>query len=149
MTVQNIGRPQVSDPNMARFFDALVTTVRRVITLVQPLDTPDAWHPPTFINSWTNYANNYLPGGYTKDALGRVHLRGTIRRTAAGWASLPAFNLPVGYRPAKQVAIATSGFGKHAQVEITATGSLSIVAADSATPESALCLDNISFDTRP
>ena len=55
------------------------------------------WTPvTTFTNSWVNYGGTYTPAAYRK-VNDLVYLRGLIKN---GTISTPAFNLPVGYRPA-------------------------------------------------
>jgi hypothetical protein len=55
------------------------------------------WTPVTaFLNGWLNYGGTYTPAAYRK-VNDLVYLRGLIK---SGTLSTPAFNLPVGYRPA-------------------------------------------------
>lgn len=80
----------------------------------------------------TGFTNGWGPAGgipapeFGKDALGVVHLRGNF---ANGTDNQPAFTLPSGFRPAKDLSTATtSGFstectiGVEANGEVTSTG---------------------------
>jgi hypothetical protein len=70
-------------------------------TAVQPsgLDaTAIGWTATSFVNSWANVGFGYATGGYMKDALSVVHLKGRITGGANGSA---AFTLPAGYRPSQ------------------------------------------------
>jgi hypothetical protein len=62
-----------------------------------------AWTNLTLQNSWVDYggADTSVPG-YYKDAIGRVHLRGSVK---SGNLALAIATLPAGYRPAGYVDI--------------------------------------------
>lgn len=62
-------------------------------TLADPV-----WFTPTLLNSWANYGTPYQDIAYTKDITGRVQLRGLAKN---GTTATPVFQLPAGYRPAK------------------------------------------------
>ena len=49
----------------------------------------------SFLNSWVNFGLTTLEAAYCKDALGFVHLRGSIK---SGTMDLAAFTLPSGFR---------------------------------------------------
>lgn len=51
---------------------------------------------PGFLNSWVNFGGSAATAAYFRDALGFVHLRGTIK---SGTINTNAFVLPAGYRP--------------------------------------------------
>jgi hypothetical protein len=62
------------------------------------------WQPPTFVNSWANFAPDWTGAGFFKDAFGFVRLRGLIAHARDSWtSSLVAFTLPAGYRPATRL----------------------------------------------
>lgn len=70
-----------------------------VSTYVNSIGTAVAlptWHAPSLINSWTNFGAGTAPAAYSKDATGRVWLRGAISGGANGSV---AFVLPAGFRP--------------------------------------------------
>lgn len=75
------------------------------------LAASEAWHEigqpgqPAFQNGWSNYSPSGYSAAYYKDRLGFVHLRGMIK---GGTMSQTAFTLPVGYRPAKAMLLATA-----------------------------------------
>ncbi len=58
-----------------------------------------AWQNAGFQNGWTNYGGSYNHGGYFKDSMGIVHLRGLVKNGSVG-NSYTIFTLPAGYRPA-------------------------------------------------
>src|SRR5206468_11384469 len=63
---------------------------------------------PPFQNGWHNFnPSTFAEAGFFKDALGIVHLQGTI----TGPSGFPAFTLPQGYRPAKNLFLPISGSG--------------------------------------
>jgi hypothetical protein len=64
------------------------------------------WVEPALENSWKTVAGT-TPAGYTKDALGFVHLRGRIE---SGVSGKQAFLLPAGFRPAGNDTYAASVF---------------------------------------
>lgn len=60
----------------------------------------DVWTTQIILNnSWVNFGNGYYNISYMKDALGFVHLRGTVKSGVIGNA---IFTLPMGYRPSGQ-----------------------------------------------
>ena len=112
--------------------------------------TMPAWTAPSYLNSWTDYnAATHQPGGYLKDPMGFVRLRGLVRRTVAGFGTgVPVFQLPVGYRPAKSTNYMVVGNNRATRLEIDTAGNVTVVASDSATPEAFVSLDGVNFDTR-
>jgi hypothetical protein len=56
---------------------------------------------PPFQNGWTNFGRGYSQAGFFKDGLGFVHLKGALSATTNG---LTVFTLPLGYRPAENLA---------------------------------------------
>lgn len=108
----------------------------------------EAWIAPSFVNNWTDFGGGNLAAGYCKDALGFVHLRGLVKRTVAGGTGVTIFTLPAGYCPSAAVSPAVMANQKFAQANITSGGVVSLIAADSATPEAYVSLDCITFDTR-
>lgn len=84
----------------------------------------DAWAAPAaFLNGWVNFGAPYGSAAYRIDQLGRVWLTGEIKNGTVG---LAAFTLPVGYRPAKQVALAAvaGAAGAAAPVVVDAGGNV-------------------------
>ncbi|MGF9912749.1 hypothetical protein ABEX47_17575 [Paenibacillus ehimensis] len=59
------------------------------------------WIAPTLVNGWVNFGSTgRYDAAYLKDSMGFVHIRGTIKN---GALSMPAFILPAGYRPSKDI----------------------------------------------
>jgi hypothetical protein len=61
--------------------------------------TVEGWQPLQLIGSWSRYSGDYAEAAYRKDAVGRVFLRGLIKRAGGPVAETLAV-LPTGYRPA-------------------------------------------------
>ena len=64
------------------------------IALLKANKMQEAYIVPTFINSWTSYADTGV--AYRKDEFGRIFLKGSV---GGGSNGSIAFVLPVGYRP--------------------------------------------------
>jgi hypothetical protein len=64
----------------------------------------EQWRAVSFQNNFSNYAADWTGAEFCKDALGYVRVRGLLAHARDGWtASLVAFTLPIGYRPAKNL----------------------------------------------
>ena len=144
--IPEASQPRVNDGNVQRAFDLLFVPLREVIRFLQPFVQAEKWKNATLLNSWANFGTSYDNAQYRKDPLGRVYLRGLVKRTVAGF-SVPVFILPTNYRPDKILLFSTVGNNKFARLDINPDGSVIIAAADSATPEAFLSLDGVSFDT--
>jgi hypothetical protein len=77
------------------------------------------WIAPTLLNAWVNFGGAYATVGYTKDDFGYVHIRGLIK---SGTIAQAAFVLPVGFRPEKDILIATTSNGAFGQLSIRTDG---------------------------
>ncbi len=113
-------------PNL--YLDPAAQTVAAQVYGVrpQPYRAPasyvEAFIAPTLLNSWVNFdPANYSPAGYYKDHTGTVHLRGLIK---SGVIGSTAFVLPVGYRPAFALSIATASNSLFAICSIDASGNV-------------------------
>jgi hypothetical protein len=74
---------------------------------------------PPFENGWVNFGGSFSTAGFFKDALGIVHLKGTI----TGTSGTTAFTLPAGYRPAENLFMPMAGtFPNAALLEIFTDG---------------------------
>lgn len=93
--------------------------------------TPEPVQPASLAPGATALGGPYLVPGFWRDALGTVHLQGSLATAAA-----PAFVLPAGYRPA-----GTARFAAHddATVEVEADGDVNVTGAGE------VSLDGISF----
>ena len=139
-------QPRVTDSNVQRAFDLLFVPLREVVRFLQPYVQQEKWTNVSFLNSWTNFSTSYGTAQYRKDPLGRVHLRGLVKRTVAGYAGQPIFILPTGHRPAKNLLFVAVGNNRFARVDVQPSGVVEVALGDSATPESFLSLDGISFE---
>lgn len=109
-----------------------------IITGLQTLTWTSVASSVGFTNGWTDFGAPYNTVGYVLDAAGFVHLRGLIK---SGTMTLPAFTLPVGYRPLGQCYFGTVSNNAHGDIFITTAGAV--------TPEDGsnawISLDNIHF----
>lgn len=74
----------------------LVTQTAQIAALQAQLVNGTWQNVGAMTNGWVTSPSTGNPAQYMKDALGFVHLRGTI---SGGTSSLVAFVLPVGFRP--------------------------------------------------
>jgi S-layer homology domain len=96
-----------------------VTRQQMAVFLVKAMDAimqPEAFHvvgtagEPQFQNGWGNFGSGtWESAGFFKDALGIVHLKGTL--SGIGNNATTAFTLPAGYRPAKRLFLPAAGSG--------------------------------------
>lgn len=85
-------------------------------------DDQEAWIAPTLLNGWVNYNTaNFSGAGYMKDFMGFVHLRGLLK---SGTINQNMYVLPAGYRPEKQLHIASVSNGLFCNVTILSNGSV-------------------------
>jgi S-layer family protein len=98
---------------------ASVTRAQMATFLVKAMDAitqSEAFHivgtagEPAFQNGWHNFGMGNSTGGFFKDALGVVHLKGTILVPGVGNGAT-AFTLPAGYRPAEILFMPCAGSG--------------------------------------
>lgn len=91
------------------------------------MEGPEAWHEidaagePPFMNDWSNVGSGWETAAFCKDQLGFVHLKGLIH---SGKNGQPAFTLPLGYRPAAGVHVASIANEVFAKLQILADGSV-------------------------
>jgi hypothetical protein len=84
------------------------------------------WTAATYQNSWVSFnAGTHYVAEYYKDALGWVHIRGTI---STGTTGTVAFTLPVGFRPTKAMNFPITTSGGHGFMGIATNGEATIVA---------------------
>lgn len=113
------------------------------------------WAPVTFDTGWQNYDNTtYFGAAYCKDQMGFIHLRGIVKTTTqpdATHRTTSIFTLPTGFRPLRiailpiRVNLSPVSF---ATLYIGTDGVVKLDGYTVAQPESAVCLDGITFDTR-
>jgi hypothetical protein len=86
------------------------------------------------ICAWSNLDSVHNTAGYLRDPFGFVHLKGLVKCECHGGTVGPVgiiFNLPAGYRPAKNDTQATVSNDHFARVEIGSDGSVNpLVGAD-------------------
>lgn len=123
-----------SNPSLAALIATLNTEVATLNSEVAALAVT-GWTAATLAGSWTNYGSGYVPARFKKVGT-MVFVQGT---TTGGTGTL--FTLPVGYRPATNLNVVSSGNGAFATILIASTGVVSL-----STGTSALSFD-FFFDT--
>lgn len=93
--------------------------------------TDGQWIAPTLLNSWVNFGGAWETAGYMRKG-GTVYLRGLIKNGTIT-AGTDFFILPVGYRPAQDIHIATVSSNAICTVQILADGTVQVGAGASAT----------------
>lgn len=104
-------------------------------TMYPPRDA--SWTAPTLLNGWVSYSTGSSPG-YYKDSDGVVYLRGLVK---TGTIAQAAFNLPAGYRPAKNIIRVTPSNQAIGRLDITAGGNV----VPQAGSNTWFSLDSVSF----
>lgn len=110
----NVTTAKIADLNVttAKLADGSVTTAK--------LAAQQAWIQPTLLNSWVNYDTaSFPPASYFKDSFGVVHFKGLLK---SGTIGQNFFVLPAGYRPLKQLHIATVSNGAFTNIAVTPVG---------------------------
>lgn len=101
--------------------------------LAKAPEAADSWHlvgdpgEPAFQNTWAQYpgGGTIAPGSFKKDELGRVRLRGLVRKGggAGSWVGFETlFVLPVGYRPTHEEIFIAQSNSLYWQVRVLASG---------------------------
>ena len=107
------------------------------------LETVPAFQAPTFLTGWGDVGSPYATAGYTKDAMGFVHLRGLIKRSSGTGGNI--FALPVGYRPSALLQFpARCGDDTMCLIHVNSHGNVDFGGTGS--PAASLTLDGIIFD---
>ena len=99
-----------------------------------------AWITPTLINGWVSFGGAEDGPAYYKDNFGNVKLRGVVK---SGTLSVSMFNLPIGYRPAKNKYFAVISNNVPGFVLIDPSGGVIPLAG---TSNIFVALDSISFN---
>ena len=99
----------------------------------------EAWITPTLLNSWAQQNSINYPVRYMKDSMGFVHLKGVLN---SGTYNTIAFNLPVGYRPAKDTFVVSRDSSSAKPGVVNANGDFY---PTSATFSSWIAIDSVSF----
>lgn len=92
------------------------------------VSVPPCWIAPSLQGGVTNVGGSNETAGYFKDDRGIVHVKGVVVGVTN---SATIFTLPVGYRPAEHIQVATavsSGADAYARLEILNTGVVDIKA---------------------
>lgn len=110
--------------------------------------TQPSWIAPTLLNSFTNYDTSiWQAAGYYKDLTGQVWLRGLLKRSSAA-LNTSVFQLPAGYRPAKNCTFAAMANDAFARITVDINGNVTVPAATNGSWFTFFSLDGLSFDTR-
>lgn len=101
------------------------------------------WIAPALAANWSNFGGGQATAGYRKDAVGRVELKGLVKKATALALPDTLFTLPVGYRPATTRHFPVYSAGGFTSVAIFSNGAVQIEVGGSA---SFTCCDGIRFD---
>lgn len=99
-------------PNIKETVDDAVTAIsglRRDVSVLQNVKSDKQqpqWIEPTLLNGWVSYDIAYPSVRYHKDSMGYIHIEGLIK-SGVTIVGTPLFYLPTGYRPAKNLTVAT------------------------------------------
>jgi len=84
-------------------------------------DWNPAWIAPTLLNGWTYHGAPWTPPGYRKYPNGLVHIKGLV---AGGTDGATIFTLPVGYRPAHNVLVSSTGGNQASRLNVDTAGNI-------------------------
>lgn len=96
-----------------------VVTDTELNTTVSSIED-SGWITPTFENGWTHYTSPYGDVRYRK-INGVVHIEGLMRNGTIS-TSLPAFTLPVGFRPKARILGVTFSNDNAVRLDIDTNG---------------------------
>lgn len=130
------------------FLDSSATNINVAVVLFAeglisqlPTSTGQAWQTPTLAGAWVNYNAANSQAGYYKDALGTVHLRGTVK---TGVIPSVIFTMAAGYAPSKILNFAVASNGAFGYASVDTGGNVSAQGGSNLWFD----LDGITFDTR-
>jgi hypothetical protein len=97
------------------------------LAAIEPAHVVGATNQPAFENGWSSSLGAADEGlSFYKDSWGIVHLQGNAANVNASTTTI--FNLPTGYRPAKDLYFAVYGSGgSAAYVQITSSGDVTVI----------------------
>jgi hypothetical protein len=101
------------------------------------------WQAPAYNANWADFGAGQAVGGYKFDALGRVVLKGLVKKAVALVANDAIFALPAGYRPTNEHIFACASAAGYTEIRAQPGGNVYIVAGGSAVFTS---LAGIRFD---
>ncbi len=124
-------------------FAAVKTAVDDNNARITVLETAPTFIAPTFLAGWANVGTPWGTAGYTKDAMGFVHLKGLIKQTG-GTGNI--FALPAGYRPSANLQFpARCGNDTMCGVIVNSNGNVDFSGVGGSAAIS-FTLDGITFD---
>ncbi|GMV19033.1 MAG: hypothetical protein AMXMBFR56_72570 [Polyangiaceae bacterium] len=116
---------------------------------VRFVDVGESWIAPTYNGSWIDVGGAWMAGGYYRDPLGRIHLRGLAKWNAGGPLAATIFTLPVGYRPSASLQYPVRmGTGVFSYLTIDSAGVVQYGGGVLADAQGSITLDGVHFDTR-
>ena len=116
-----------------------VSTATQTALNLKANKVQEAWFTPTLINGWVSFGGAEAGPTYYKDNFGNVKLRGVVK---SGTLSVSIFDLPIGYRPAKNKYFAVISNNVPGFVLIDPSGGVIPLAG---TSNVFVTLDSISF----
>ena len=118
----------------------------------------EPWHEvgtagePTFGSGWGNYGPNDASTAFFKDRIGMVHVKGRVSRASnTDNTNRTVFQLPLGYRPPKTVALPATtytsgpGYNRSAFVTVDSGGSVKVYCEDTSAYCWIFSLDGVAF----
>lgn len=82
------------------------------------------WTTPLMQNNWYDYGGVWTTPGYTKTSDGLIVLKGMIKRSGTFVSGETLFTLPVGYRPAYNMAFAVASADISATLTVNSDGTV-------------------------
>ena len=130
--------PQVDRPGT---LVKVITALQAVLKLLGPFESPERWQPLAFRSGWADFGAPVQQAAHRKTPLGRVYLRGHVRRTAGLTTQIA--NLPRSHWPAAGKLFAVYSNLAFGAIYVDAGG----VVTFSAGTATDISLEGISFDT--
>jgi hypothetical protein len=106
---------------------------------------PEPWQPLPFDARWGNYGAGFELGGFRKDQLGRVSVRGLVTRLDGLPGDEVIAVLPPGYRPAMTQIFTGESQGGVARIDVRPNGEIAYRSAPPQAERDNTSLASISF----
>jgi len=132
-------RIQTAIPDLNRLQDQWIAAFNPLVTQQTQWITVGTSPGPGFSNGWgLRVSNDTQTPQFTLDLFGFVLLRGDV---AGGTVGQPAFTLPVGYRPSRNLRFAVVSNGAFGDLRVSTDGTVTLLSGSNVS----VFLDNIRF----
>lgn len=155
MGIKQLPKPQTGVAEVDRVLAEHVDKLNPILRALPPAADGQlvqmTWIQITaFLNGWSNLGSTFARAAYMLDTQGFVHLRGLILNAAGQGPNIPAFVLPVGFRPAKQEAffVTSEGAGAGTRLDVFPNGEVWPSVNVTVPVNGFRSLAGITFDTR-